>query len=116
MNDPTAMVDAALLGLGLIWTAVPDALKHLEDRTLIRRATSWYVDAGSISLYCANRKLWPAKTRAFIDFVAKNPRSERMAERFSGSFASLSACSRSSPSGAAFIKSLYLSPWRPLEP
>lgn len=87
VNDPTAMVHAALLGLGVTWTAVPDALKHLEDRTLIRLAPSWYVDAGSISLYYANRKLLPAKTRAFIDFVAKNARSERMAERFSGSFA-----------------------------
>jgi DNA-binding transcriptional LysR family regulator len=85
VNDPTAMVHAALLGLGVALTAVPDALKYLEDGTLIRLAPPWYADAGSISLYYAGRKLLPAKTRAFIDFVAKNARKDRMAERFAGS-------------------------------
>jgi DNA-binding transcriptional LysR family regulator len=84
VNDPTAMVRAALLGLGVALTAVPDALRYLEDGTLIRLAPLWYADAGSISLYYASRKLLPAKTRAFIDFVAKNARKDRMAERFAG--------------------------------
>jgi DNA-binding transcriptional LysR family regulator len=84
VNDPTAMVHSALLGLGVALTAVPDALKHLEDGTLIRLAPRWYADAGSISLYYASRELMPAKTRAFIDFIAKNARKDRMAERFSG--------------------------------
>jgi DNA-binding transcriptional LysR family regulator len=74
-----------LLGLGVALTAVPDALKYLEDKTLIRLVPLWYADAGSISLYYARRELLPAKTRAFIDFVAKNARKGRMAERFAGS-------------------------------
>lgn len=84
-NDPAAMVQAAVLGLGITIVSVPDALAHLESGRLVRLLPLWYADAGPISIYYANRTLLPAKTRAFIDFVAEHFRRERLAERFAGS-------------------------------
>jgi hypothetical protein len=45
----------------------------------------WYADAGAISIYYASRKLMPAKTRVFVDFVVEAFRLKRLAERFAGS-------------------------------
>lgn len=85
VNDPAAMVRAALLGLGVTMVAVSDALPHLESGALIRLLPRWYADAGAISLYYASRTLLPGKTRAFVDFVAEAFRRNRLAERFAGS-------------------------------
>lgn len=85
VNDPAAMREAALHGLGVALIAVPDALRELERGDLVRLVPRWYADAGSISLYYASRTLMPAKTRVFIDFVAKAFKRERLAERFAGS-------------------------------
>jgi DNA-binding transcriptional LysR family regulator len=84
VNDPAAMREAAVLGLGVALLAVPDVLRELERGDLVRLVPRWYADAGSISLYYANRTLLPAKTRAFIDFVADAFKRERLAERFAG--------------------------------
>lgn len=85
VSDPAAMCRAAQLGLGVALVAVPDALSHLEERRLVRLIPQWYADAGSISLYYANRKLLARKTRVFVDFVAEHFERERFAERFAGS-------------------------------
>ena len=85
VNDPAAMREAALHGLGVALIAVPDALRELERGDLVRLVPRWYADAGSISLYYASRTLMPAKTRVFIDFVAEAFKRERLAERFAGS-------------------------------
>ncbi len=85
VNDPAAMREAALLGLGVTLLAVPDVLPQLESGQLVRLVPRWYADAGSISLYYASRTLLPAKTRAFIDFIVEAFRRERLAERFAGS-------------------------------
>lgn len=85
VNDPAAMREAALLGLGVALLAVPDVLPQLESGKLVRLVPRWYADAGSISLYYASRTLLPAKTRAFIDFVIGTFKRERLAERFAGS-------------------------------
>ncbi len=85
VNDPAAMRQAALLGLGVALLAVPDVLRELERGDLVRLVPRWYADAGSISLYYASRTLLPAKTRAFIDFVTDAFKRERLAERFAGS-------------------------------
>ena len=60
VNDPAAMREAALLGLGVALLAVPDVLPQLESRQLLRVVPRWYADAGSISLYYASRTLLPA--------------------------------------------------------
>ncbi|WP_207481785.1 LysR family transcriptional regulator [Arenibaculum pallidiluteum] len=85
VNEPAAMREAALLGLGVALIAVPDVLRELERGDLVRLVPRWYSDAGSISLYYASRTLLPAKTRTFIDFVADAFKRERLAERFAGS-------------------------------
>ena len=79
------MREAALLGLGVAMLAVPDVLRELERGDLVRLIPRWYADAGSISLYYANRTLLPAKTRTFIDFISEAFKRERLAERFAGS-------------------------------
>lgn len=85
VNDPAAMREAALLGLGVAMLATADVLPALEDGSLIRLVPRWYSDAGAISIYYASRKLVPAKTRAFVDWVMDAFRKNRLAERFAGS-------------------------------
>ncbi|AZO79897.1 MULTISPECIES: LysR family transcriptional regulator [unclassified Bosea (in: a-proteobacteria)] len=85
LNDPAAMREAALLGLGVALLTVPDVLPHLESGALIRLIPRWYADAGAISLYYSGRALLPAKTRAFIDHVTEAFRREQLAQRFAGS-------------------------------
>ncbi|KQO96046.1 LysR family transcriptional regulator [Methylobacterium sp. Leaf91] len=84
VNDPAAMQEAALLGLGVTMLAVPDVLPALEAGRLIQLVPGWYADAGAISLYYASRTLLPAKTRAFVDWVIEAFRNRRLAERFAG--------------------------------
>jgi DNA-binding transcriptional LysR family regulator len=85
VNDPAAMREAALLGLGVTMIAVPDVLPALEDGSLVRLLPRWYADAGAISLYYASRTLLPGKTRAFVDWVSDAFRMQRLPERFAGS-------------------------------
>jgi DNA-binding transcriptional LysR family regulator len=69
------------LGIGLI--AMPNVLPHLQSGALIRLLPDWYVDAGPISLYFASKKLLPAKTRAFVDYVTEAFQERRLAQLFS---------------------------------
>lgn len=85
VNDPSAMRQAALLGLGVTMVAIPDIAADLENGSLIRLLPRWYADAGAISIYYASRTLVPGKTRVFVDFVAQAFKRQRMAERFAGS-------------------------------
>jgi DNA-binding transcriptional LysR family regulator len=81
VNDPAALREAALLGLGVSLIALFDVLPELERGDLIRLLPDWYADAGAISLYYASRTLISAKTRVFVDFVVHAFRSER-SDRF----------------------------------
>lgn len=85
VNDPSAIREAALLGLGVAMLAVPDVLPALETGALVRLVPRWYADAGAISIYFASRTLLPAKTRAFVDWIVESFRQQRLAERFAGS-------------------------------
>lgn len=85
VNDPAAMRAAAILGMGVTLLAKPDVLPHLESGELVRLLPGWWVDAGPISIYYANKTLLPAKTRVFIDFVVEWFQRERYPERFAGS-------------------------------
>jgi DNA-binding transcriptional LysR family regulator len=84
LSDPEAICRAAVMGLGVALVAVPHALTHLESRRLVRLLPQWYVDLGPIFVYYASRKLLPAKTRAFIDFLVEAFRRQHLAERFAG--------------------------------
>lgn len=84
LNEPSAMREAARLGLGVALLAVAEVLSDLEDGRLIRLLPHWYADAGGILIYYASRSLLPAKTRAFIDWIDAAFRENRYPERFSG--------------------------------
>lgn len=81
-NDPQALCQSALLGLGVALLAVPDVLPYLEAGKLQRVLPDWYVNAGHISLYFSSQKLLPAKTRAFVDFLVDHAREQQWAKRF----------------------------------
>ena len=85
VNDPAAMREAAILGLGVALLSVSDVLSSIERGELVRLLPRWYADAGAISIYYATRALLPAKTRVFVDFVVEAFERERLAERFAGS-------------------------------
>ncbi|MFL1526672.1 LysR substrate-binding domain-containing protein [Pseudomonas sp. O230] len=69
LNDPAAMREAAILGLGVTLLVLPDVVTHIQRGELVRLLPDWHADAGPISLYYPSRTLMPAKTRVFIDFV-----------------------------------------------
>jgi DNA-binding transcriptional LysR family regulator len=71
LNDPAAMREAALLGLGVTLLVLPDVSAYLQRGELVRLLPDWHADAGPISLYYPSRTLMPAKTRVFIDFVVE---------------------------------------------
>lgn len=83
VNDPAALREAALLGLGVALVAMSDVLTCLERGQLVRLLPGWHADAGTISLYYATRALMPAKTRVFVDFLVEAFERERFAQRFS---------------------------------
>ena len=85
VNDPAAMREAAILGLGVTLLSVSDVLASIERGELVRLLPRWYADAGAISIYYATRALLPAKTRVFVDFVVEAFERERLAEKFAGS-------------------------------
>jgi len=85
VNDPAAVREAALLGLGVAMLAVPDVLPWLESGELVRVLPRWWADAGALSLYYPSRQLLPGKTRSFIDFVVEAFEREDYARRFAGS-------------------------------
>lgn len=85
VNDPAAMREAAILGLGVALLSVSDVLSSVERGELVRLLPHWYADAGAISIYYATRALLPAKTRVFVDFVVEAFERQRLAERFAGS-------------------------------
>ena len=81
VNDPAAMREAAILGLGVALLSVSDVLSSIERGELVRLLPRWYADAGAISIYYATRALLPTKTRVFVDFVVEAFERERLAER-----------------------------------
>jgi DNA-binding transcriptional LysR family regulator len=83
MDDPVAMREAALLGLGISLIALFDVLPELERGQLIRLLPGWYAEAGVLSIYYASRKLMSAKTRVFVDCVVNGFRSTRLDVAFS---------------------------------
>ncbi|MHC8400470.1 LysR family transcriptional regulator [Pseudomonas sp. MDT1-17] len=71
LNDPAAMREAAILGLGVTLLVLPDVLANIQRGELVRLLPDWHADAGPISLYYPSRALMPAKTRVFIDFIVE---------------------------------------------
>jgi DNA-binding transcriptional LysR family regulator len=60
---------------------MPFVERGLRSGELVRLLPEWHFDAGAVWLYYPSKKLLPAKTRVFIDFVLERFRSERFAQR-----------------------------------
>ncbi|CAI8699525.1 LysR family transcriptional regulator [Pseudomonas sp. IT-P260] len=83
MSDSEAACATAAQGLGIALVSMPFAVRYLEAGTLQRVLPDWYIDDGNISIYYAEHKLLPGKTRAFVDFVIEQFAQKGLAQRFS---------------------------------
>jgi len=83
MSDSEAACIIAAQGLGIALVSMPFAVAYLDSGALQRVLPDWYVDDGNISIYYAEHKLLPGKTRAFVDFIIERFAELGLAKRFS---------------------------------
>ena len=83
-SDPEAIALAARIGLGVALLPMPFAFASIRNGELLRLLPGWYSDAGPLSLYYPSRRMLPAKTRVFIDFVVERFRSAGFAQLVDG--------------------------------
>lgn len=83
MSDSQAACVAADQGLGIALVSMPFAVPWLASDKLVRVLPDWYVDDGNISLYYAEHKLLPGKTRAFVDFIIEQFAEQKLGQAFS---------------------------------
>jgi DNA-binding transcriptional LysR family regulator len=83
-SDPEAIAMAARMGLGVALLPMPFAFALIRSGELVRLLPGWYSDAGPVSLYYPSRRMLPAKTRAFADFVSERFRSAGFAQLVDG--------------------------------
>ena len=55
----------------------------LDGGAVVRVLPGWCVDDGNISIYYAEHKLLPGKTRAFVDFIIEQFAQQGLVQRFS---------------------------------
>ncbi|MCP2022517.1 UNVERIFIED_ORG: DNA-binding transcriptional LysR family regulator [Pseudomonas reinekei] len=83
MSDSEAACVAAAQGLGIALVSMPFASGYLETGKLQRVLPDWYIDDGYTSIYYAEHKLLPGKTRAFVDFIIEQFAERGLGQRFS---------------------------------
>ncbi|MFC6336344.1 LysR family transcriptional regulator [Pseudomonas sp. CCM 7891] len=83
MSDSEAACHASAQGLGISLVSMPMAVPFLDSGELQRVLPDWYIDDGNISLYYAEHKLLPGKTRAFIEFIIEQFAAQQLGQRFS---------------------------------
>ncbi|MBV7572043.1 LysR family transcriptional regulator [Pseudomonas sp. PDM32] len=83
MSDSEAACVAAAQGLGIALVSMPFASGYLETGRLQRVLPDWYIDDGYTSIYYAEHKLLPGKTRAFVDFIIEQFAERGLGQRFS---------------------------------
>jgi len=83
-SDPEAIAQAARLGLGAALLPMPFAFASIASGELVRLLPGWYSDAGPLSLYYPSRRLLPAKTRVFVEFVVERFREVGFARLIDG--------------------------------
>ena len=71
LSDPEAIAQAARLGLGVALLPMPFAFGPIKSGELVRLLPGWYSDAGPLALYYPSKRMLPAKTRVFVDFVVE---------------------------------------------
>ncbi|NVZ60469.1 LysR family transcriptional regulator [Pseudomonas gingeri] len=82
MSDSEAACAVAAQSLGIALVSMPFALAWLRVGSLQRVLPDWYVDDGNISIYYAEHKLLPGKTRAFVDFIIEQFTERQWATHF----------------------------------
>ena len=80
-NDPEAIAEAARLGLGVALLPMPFVAALIARGELVRLLPDWHQEVGSVYLYYPSRRLLPAKTRVFVDFVLARFEAEGFARR-----------------------------------
>lgn len=80
-DDPEAMCQAVLMGLGVAVLPMPFAQPWLARGDLVRLLPGWWADAGPTMLYYPSKKLLPARTRVFVDFVVEQFSQRGFAQR-----------------------------------
>src|SRR5689334_6053901 len=83
MSDSEAACVAAAQGLGIALVSMPFAVGYLESGRLQRVLPDWYIDDGYTSIYYAEHKLLPGKTRVFVDFIIEQFAERGLGRRFS---------------------------------
>lgn len=83
MSDSEAACCASAQGLGIALVSMPMAVPFLHSGAVVRVLPDWYVDDGNISIYYAEHKLLPGKTRAFVDFIIEQFAEQQLGRRFS---------------------------------
>jgi DNA-binding transcriptional LysR family regulator len=83
LSDSEAACCASAQGLGIALVSMPMAVPFLDSGAVVRVLPEWYVDDGNISIYYAEHKLLPGKTRAFVDFIIEQFAEQRLGQRFS---------------------------------
>ena len=83
-SDPEAIALAARQGLGVALVPMPFAFAHIASGELVRLLPGWYSDAGPLSIYYPSRRLLPAKTGAFVEFVVERFRATGFARLVDG--------------------------------
>lgn len=71
LSDPEAVAQAARMGLGVALLPMPFVFAAIRAGELVRLLPGWYGETGSTSIYYPSRKLLPAKTKAFVDFIVE---------------------------------------------
>ncbi|CRM07654.1 LysR family transcriptional regulator [Pseudomonas sp. 58 R 12] len=83
MSDSEAACCASAQGLGIALVSMPMAVPFLDSGAVVRVLPDWCVDDGNISIYYAEHKLLPGKTRAFVDFIIEQFAEQQLSQRFS---------------------------------
>ncbi|VVD94958.1 LysR family transcriptional regulator [Pandoraea anhela] len=81
-DDPEAMAHAVALGYGVALLPMPHAAPMLAAGHIQRLLPGWFDEYGGISIYYANKKQLPLRTRAFVDHVVQSFEQQRLAARF----------------------------------
>ncbi|NVZ70012.1 LysR family transcriptional regulator [Pseudomonas costantinii] len=83
MSDSEAACCASAQGLGIALVSMPMAVPFLDSGAVVRVLPDWFVDDGNISIYYAEHKLLPGKTRVFVDFIIEQFAERQWGRRFS---------------------------------
>lgn len=83
-SDPEAIGQAVRMGLGVALLPMPFAHHGLANGDFVRLLPGWYADLGATWIYYPSKKLLPAKTRVFVEFVLESFRANGYAQRMLG--------------------------------